>query len=83
MKYVVGTLIGGLMEDPEMRIVEPYCIVEANSEKEAVSVYDEVNKSDYFYGSVIGHETEEGWVVTSYYTSKYQLESAVENAEVI
>lgn len=33
MKYLVGLLLGGLMEDPEPRFGNPYLIVEAPGEK--------------------------------------------------
>lgn len=33
MKYLVGLLLGGLMEDPEPRFGNPYLIVEAPDEK--------------------------------------------------
>ena len=35
MKYLVGTMCGGLMEDPEPRFDGPYLIVEASDEETA------------------------------------------------
>lgn len=54
MKYIVGLLIGGLMEDPILRFTTPYDIIEANSDKEAKHIYNNKHNCDYFYGSVMG-----------------------------
>ena len=53
MKYIVGLLIGGLMEDPVLRFTTPYDIIEADSDKEAKNIYNEKHKCDYFYGDVM------------------------------
>ena len=53
MKYLVATQVGGIMEQPHFtykNIQE----IEANSESEAVTIYDKKNNSDYFYGHVVG-----------------------------
>lgn len=53
IKYLVGLLCGGLMEDPKVTFSEPYNIIEANSKEEAREIYNKINKCDYFYGSVM------------------------------
>lgn len=53
MKYLVGLLCGGLMENPEVTFSEPYNIIEANSKEEARKIYNQINKCNYFYGSVM------------------------------
>lgn len=52
MKYLVGLLLGGLMEDPEPRFGNPYLIVEAPDEKTARKLYNEATNAYYFYGDV-------------------------------
>lgn len=52
-KYLVGTLVGGLMEDPDLRFDAPYDIIEADSELEATRIYNRKHQCSYFYGSVI------------------------------
>ena len=52
-KYLVGTLVGGLMEAPDYRFEKPYEIIDADSEVEAVRVYNRKHECNYFYGSVI------------------------------
>lgn len=37
MRYLVGLLTGGLMEQPKFELEEPFQIIIANSEKEAGS----------------------------------------------
>lgn len=56
MKYLVGLLLGGLMEDPEPRFGNPYLIVEAPDEKTARKLYNEATNAYYFYGDVMGQE---------------------------
>lgn len=51
--YVVALCCGGLMEDPEIYYSD-YQLIYADSEKEAKTKYDELNKCNYFYGEVIG-----------------------------
>lgn len=53
MKYIVGLLIGGLMEDSGLKFTTPYDIIESDSDKEAESIYNKKHKCDYFYGSVM------------------------------
>lgn len=65
MKYLVGLLLGGLMEDPEPRFGNPYLIVEAPDEKTARKLYNEATNAYYFYGDVMGQETDNGWTATS------------------
>ena len=50
--YLVGLLVGGLMEMPEFK----YCnlqLIEATSQDSARRKYNIQNRCDYFYGSVI------------------------------
>lgn len=50
--YLVGLLVGGLMEMPEFK----YCnlqLIEATSQDSARRKYNKQNRCDYFYGSVI------------------------------
>ena len=53
MKYLVGLLCGGLMENPEITFSKPYNVVEADSKEEACKIYNQLNKCAYFYGSVM------------------------------
>ena len=53
MKYLVGLLCGGLMENPEVTFSKPYNIIDASSKEEARKIYNQINKCNYFYGSVM------------------------------
>ena len=53
MKYIIGLLVGGLMEDPDFRFTGPYDIIEANSDKEAQNIYNKKYKCNYFSGEVM------------------------------
>ena len=53
MKYIVGLLTGGVMEDLGFKFTTPYDIIEADSEKEAKAIYNKKYKCYYFYGSVL------------------------------
>ncbi len=59
-KYIVHEVRGGLMEDPDFHYHNPEEIV-AESEKEAVAIYDRRNSLYYFTGSIKSKlgETEE------------------------
>lgn len=48
MKYLVGTMCGGLMEDPEPRFDGPYLIVEASDEETARKLYNKATNASYF-----------------------------------
>ena len=74
MKYLVGLLLGGLMEDPEPRFGNPYLIVEAP---------DEATNAYYFYGDVMGQETDNGWTATSPHASQSKLEYALNEAKLL
>lgn len=80
-KFVVGLMVGGLMEDPNIRIVGPYNFVEASNATEAAEKYDKFHKSDYFYSGVVGQLINDEWEVVSDYASKSQLLYAVDDAE--
>lgn len=54
MKYIVGLLTEGLMEDPILKFTAPYDIIEADSDKEAEHIYNNKHNCNYFYGSVMG-----------------------------
>lgn len=47
MKYLVGTMCGGLMEDPEPRFDGPYLIVEASDEETARKFYNKATNGQY------------------------------------
>ena len=51
-RYLVATRCGGIMEDPEIHYTN-YQIINANSEKEAVSKYNDINDCSFYYGEVI------------------------------
>ena len=55
--FIVCLRTGGIMEDPETRNESPFNIVVAESEKEAVSIYDEAYNWDYYHGTCIGEIT--------------------------
>lgn len=55
LKYLVGTLCAGLMEEPEYYFHPPYMIIEAKSKSEAVNIYNGKSHAKYFYGSVIAN----------------------------
>lgn len=48
-KYIVGLLVGGLMEDPELRVVEPLEVIEAVSAHRAEEIYNKMHDCSYFY----------------------------------
>ena len=52
-RYLVGTLLGGLMEDPDFRFDAPFDFIDADSELEAVRAYNQKHQCSYFYGAVI------------------------------
>lgn len=52
-KYLVGTLVGGLMECPESYFESPYNVILANDEIEACKKYNKINGCSYFYGGVM------------------------------
>lgn len=83
MKYLVGLLLGGLMEDLEPRFGNPYLIVEAPDEKTARKLYNEATNAYYFYGDVMGHETNIGWIVTNPHVSQYGLKYALNEAKIL
>lgn len=83
MKYLVGTMCGGLMEDPEPRFDGPYLIVEASDEKTARKLYNKATNASYFYGDVMGHETNIGWIVTNPHVSQYGLKYALNEAKIL
>lgn len=56
MKYLVGTLCGGLMESPAFYFDKPYQFVEAEFEQEAIEIYNKANECSFYYGSIIGRE---------------------------
>ena len=55
MKYLVATEVGGIMEQPHFTY-ENIQTIEADSESEAVQIYNKTNNCNYFYGIVIGNE---------------------------
>lgn len=55
--YLVALLCGGLMECPYW-YYEDYQIIHADSADAARSIYNDLNKCNYFYGSVIGRLVE-------------------------
>lgn len=83
MKYLVGLLLGGLMEDPEPRFGNPYLIVEAPDEKTARKLYNEATNAYYFYGDIMGQETDNGWTATSPHASQSKLEYALNEAKLL
>lgn len=50
--YVVALRLGGMTGEPDVRH-EDYQLIRADSEKEAVEKYNELNKCTYYYGEVI------------------------------
>lgn len=81
MKYLVGTMCGGLMEDPTPRFDGPYLIVEAPDEKTARELYNKATKASYFYGDVLGNEDGNTWHLTSPYVSHYVFNSVLDEAK--
>ena len=55
MKYTVALQIGGTMEQPHFTY-ENHQEIEADSEREAVEIYNANNNCSYFYGTVVGKE---------------------------
>lgn len=56
--YLFGLSVGGLMEDPELRIEGPYAIVIAGNVKDAEAIYNKAYNCSYFYGICIGELTD-------------------------
>ena len=52
-KYIVALQCGGLMEDPHIRY-EDKEIIEANSRKEAESIYNKKHHCSFFYAHCLG-----------------------------
>jgi len=50
-KYIVSQKIGGVMEDPIIKSVNPETII-ANNKEEAVEIYNYRHSCYYYYGSV-------------------------------
>jgi len=50
--YRIATVVGGLMEQPEIRY-EDYDTIEATNEKEALEIYNKKWKCNYFYGKIL------------------------------
>jgi len=53
MRYIVATAVGGIMEQPNITY-EDHQVIEAESERQAESIYDKINNCSYFYGKVVG-----------------------------
>ena len=52
-KYIVGLSVGGIMEDPKIRI-ENVQVVQAENERGAENQYNLINNCNYYYGKCIG-----------------------------
>lgn len=83
MKYLVGTLCGGLMEDPETYFAEPYQIIDAWTEFGAVRKYNKNNNCSFFSGDVMAKKIGPIWHISSDYVSKEQFKNALHEAENI
>lgn len=55
MKYLVAVKVGGIMEQPHITY-EKVQVIEAESEEDAVKIYNKKNNCSYFYGTVVGNE---------------------------
>lgn len=81
MKYIVGLLVGGLMEDHNFRFTEPYDIIEANSDEEARNIYNKKHKCYYFYGSVMCAIVDNNITNINPHCSYYECLDVFENIE--
>ena len=61
-QYLVALAVGGLMEMPEIEYRD-YQIINADTAKEAVEKYNDINKCSYFYGHCIGQVAPDGRVI--------------------
>lgn len=52
-KYLLGTLVGGIMEQPEFYFEPPFYVIYSNDEKEAIKKYNNINNCSYFYGGIM------------------------------
>lgn len=82
MKYLVGTLCGGLMESPDYCFEGPYQIVEAESDAAAVEFYNEINHCAFFYGAIIGVEFNGVFLIKTRYMSISQFESVLKEVGI-
>lgn len=73
-KYIVAVQAGGIMESPEI-YHDDYQIVNANTEMEAVKIYNQINKCNYFYGDVVCIFEENEWKILDNKITKYNLQS--------
>lgn len=73
-KYIVALQAGGLMESPEIYYTD-YQIINADTKTEAVRIYNEINKCDYFYGDVVCILEENEWKILDNKITKYNLQS--------
>jgi hypothetical protein len=81
-KYIVALHCGGLMEAPEIYHTSGQ-IIEANTEKEAVEIYNKKNNCYYFYGDTVAQYKDGKWEITDHKITKYQLESLIKQNEKI
>ncbi len=56
-KHVVALLTGGVPEQPEFAY-EDYQIIEADNDKEAEDIYNQINECEYYYGHCVGKVVE-------------------------
>lgn len=61
-QYLVALQTGGLQESPEIEYRD-YQIINADTAKESVEKYNDINKCSYFYGHCIGQLLPDGRVI--------------------
>lgn len=76
MRYLVGLLTGGLMEQPKFELEGPFQVIIASSEEEAIAIYNTNNSCSYYYGHCLGKATPDGvCYLTSDFISKHDFET--------
>ena len=78
MKFLVATMVGGLMEMPKISY-ENFDIIEAENEDQACAIYNEKYGCSYFYGSCIAIK-EEGQVRVLKDEAPYKWIKMLENS---
>jgi len=80
MKYLVGLLVGGLMEDPQLCFNPPYDIIEGDNREECLSIYNKKHNCFYFYGSIMCSLHEDGIIgMISKYCSEDEIDKILLN----
>lgn len=71
-KYLIVLATGGTMEAKQM-VYSDYQIITANTRKEALAKYNEMNNCDYFYGTCMVEKVMGNMLVVNHAVTYRQL----------